>query len=242
MSKLFAKLLIVLALAGAGSLVAATPSAVVLPAQTVVAAETTSNNGTISTAERVETRVKESWPWFVTRASGLVAAVLLFSLVLSGIGMLTGHSFRILEPLTAWASHRAMGIALAVAVAIHIVTLLFDKFTSFSLADVLIPFSSDYRPVEVAGISIGSAWVTFGILALYALAVIIVTSLVFIDRAPHTWRLLHFLTYLVLVLVFFHALMIGTDLSSGILRIAWIAMGVVIIGAIAVRIRRARSL
>jgi predicted ferric reductase len=135
-----------------------------------------------------------------------------------------------------------MGIALAVAVAIHVVTLLFDKFVSFNVIDVLVPFASNYRPVEVAGLSIGSAWVAFGVLALYTLAVIIVTSLVFIDRAPQTWRLLHYLTYLVLVLVFFHALMVGTDLSGGILRWAWILMGIVIVGAIAVRVRRARSL
>jgi hypothetical protein len=64
-----------------------------MTAQTAVAAEQAVSSGTTSTTERIEARVKESWPWFVTRASGFVAAALLFSLVLSGIGMLTGYSF-----------------------------------------------------------------------------------------------------------------------------------------------------
>ena len=51
-----------------------------------------------SVADQLKDRAGISWPWYLTRSSGLVAALVLTVLMLSGIGMITGHTFSWLEP------------------------------------------------------------------------------------------------------------------------------------------------
>ena len=48
-------------------------------------------SGGSSVIEGLENRVETSWPWYLTRASGLVAAMCLVVLMLSGIGLEYGQ-------------------------------------------------------------------------------------------------------------------------------------------------------
>lgn len=163
-----------------------------------------------------------SWPWYIVRASGLVAAALIILLILSGIGLITGHTFRLFEPLRAWAIHRAIGISLVVAIFSHIFFLLFDNYQRYSLEMILIP-------------SISSLWVGFGIFAFYFLVVIIISSLLIVNSHKKVWKTIHLLSYLTVGLIFFHALNMGTDLKTGLLRYLWLGIGVVILIASMVR-------
>lgn len=172
----------------------------------------------------------------------MVAAVLLFLLMLSGIGLLTGHTYKILEPLAAWTVHRAMGIAFGASMLVHMLALLFDKYLPFSVFDVFLPFVSDYRPVSVGSVPLGSLWVALGVLAFYGIVVVIVTSLIWIDKKPHTWKMLHYVSYLTLAAVFAHALMLGTDLQNGTLRALWIFGGFLLAAAFVVRLWHARTI
>ncbi len=193
-------------------------------------AQTTTENANVivetvpdsSIAYALLDRVKQSWPWYVTRASGLIAGVLLIILILSGVGFITGGTYRFLEPITAWATHKALGIALVIAVIIHIVALYFDTFVHFDIASLLVPFASDYQPVEFFGKSFGSLYVAMGILALYVFLIVVVTSLIWLSTKPKQWKAIHILTYLGAVLVFIHGLYLGTDLASGLPRLLWI--------------------
>lgn len=191
-----------------------------------------------SLVDIIGAKVASSWPWYLIRASGLVAGVSLVILMLSGIGSVTGHAFRILEPLTAWATHRALGIVMSVSMAIHIVTLLFDKFIPFSLTQLLVPFASPYRPLVLFGINFGSVFVALGILAFYVALSVVVSSLFLVDKTPRVWKFLHLASYFVIAAVFFHSLFLGTDLSGGIGRLIWVAGGLAVLGAIIIRLRR----
>lgn len=194
-----------------------------------------------SVIEGLENRIEVSWPWYLTRASGLVAALCLVILMLSGIGLVTGHTFSFLEPITAWASHRALGIAFGVAVLLHIGSLYFDKFVPFSLASIFIPFISNYKPTTVFGVSVGSLYVALGVLSLYMVAAVIITSLLWIEKKPKLWKLTHLLSYLTILFVFVHGLYLGTDLASGPLRWAWIAAAVALVYASLARLWRANT-
>jgi sulfoxide reductase heme-binding subunit YedZ len=193
-------------------------------------------------AQKLTSRARTSWPWYVARGSGLIAAVALTILMLSGIGLVTGFTFRFLEPLTAWASHRALGLTFGIAVLIHIVSLLFDTFVPFSLLQLLVPWLSSYRPVVLAGVNLGSLYVAMGVLALYGVAVVIITSLLWVDKKQHRWKLLHYLSYFIILLVFVHALYLGTDLARGFARWLWIAVGIGITAGVVSRLWRARTL
>jgi sulfoxide reductase heme-binding subunit YedZ len=190
--------------------------------------------------QQVITKTKLSWPWYVTRASGLVAAGLLIILIIFGIGLVTGYTYRLMEPVTAWAVHRALGIALGVSIVIHGGVLLFDKYTPFGLLQILVPFASHYQPVTIWGVHLGSLYVAFGVLAFYAAAIVILSSLMWVEKKPATWRLLHYTGYLLVLLVFLHGLYLGTDLKHGIFRDLWIAGGIAIVAAGVFRLRLAR--
>lgn len=178
-----------------------------------------------SVSEIVINKAHESWPWYVARGSGLVAAISLVLLMLSGIGQITGQTYKILEPLTAWASHRSLGIVFMISVIVHMFVFLFDKFIAFSIWDILLPWFSDFKPLTLFGVNLGSAYLALGILSFYLSIAIVATSLLIINKKPKIWKLVHFLSYVVILLVFIHALQIGTDLASGILRLIWIILG-----------------
>lgn len=193
-------------------------------------------------AEKITKRTKSSWSWYLTRASGLVAAVSLVILMLSGIGQVTGVTFKFLEPLTAWATHRALGIAFCVSIFLHIFTLLFDHFIHFNIFHLFIPWLSDYKPVTIFGLKLGSLYIALGVLALYGSVIVVISSLLWVDKKPYIWKIIHLLSYAVMLMVFVHALYLGTDLMHGWLRWLWIGVGIGVVIAIIHRLKRAKTL
>ena len=194
-----------------------------------------------SVTKKLQNRASSSWPWYITRASGITAVALLLCLVISGIGLVTGYTYRFFEPLTAWAVHKALGLTMIVAVAIHGIALIFDTYVPFTIAQILFPFASNYRPAVLFGAKVGTLWVALGIFAFYGLALIIITSLIWIDKKPKIWKSIHIFSYLVAIMVFFHGLYLGTDLTHGIFRTTWILFGIIVFIAAVIRLFRARS-
>ena len=214
-------------------------------APATVFAQDTTNTVTVETVpgdtvtSKVLQKAHSSWPWYLVRGSGIVAAVALVLLMVSGIGQMTGYTYRVLEPLTAWASHRALGLVFGVSVLIHMGGLLFDHFLPFTLGELLIPWLSDYKPVHLLGLSVGSLYVAMGVIAFYLTWVIVITSLTIISKRSRLWKLVHLLSYVVIALVFVHAVYLGTDVSHGWMRIAWIALAIGVLGLSGLRSWRA---
>lgn len=192
-------------------------------------------------AEKLGARAESSWPWYLTRASGIIAAAALIILMLSGIGQVTGYTFRFLDPLTSWASHRALGLAFGVSVLVHIFSLLFDHFIKFDIFDVLVPWSASYKPVTIWGLKLGSLYVALGVLSFYLAALLTFTSWVWIEKKPSIWKWTHLLSYIIIFFVFIHALFLGTDLTHGILRWVWIGLGAGVVLASLQRLWRVKT-
>lgn len=188
-------------------------------------------------------RVGTSWPWYIIRAAGLLSALLIILLMISGIGQVTGLTYRFIEPIKAWAIHKAMAIALLISLAIHVLFILFDKYMPFTLPQILVPFLSNYNNgTTVLGLAIGGLAIAFGIFAMYGVVIIVASSLGWIDSRKTTWRWLHYVSYAVALLVFLHVLLAGTDVKYGTFRMAWVGLGVIVVLAILSRLRRAGSL
>jgi DMSO/TMAO reductase YedYZ heme-binding membrane subunit len=197
----------------------------------------------VSTLHVASQRAAASWPWYVIRAAGLTAAGLIVLLMLSGIGQVTGITYRYIEPIKAWAIHKALAIALCVSIALHIGFLLIDHYIHFSLLQLFVPFLSTYNnKTTLLGLSLGWAAVAFGILAMYGVAIIVASSLGWIDTKKKTWRKLHYLSYVVALFVFIHALLAGSDLEYGVFRAAWMLLGLIVLIGIVMRLWRAGSL
>lgn len=187
-------------------------------------------------------RIKKSWSWYVSRASGILAAILLAILILSGVGLLTGQTYRFLEPLPAWAAHRAFGVAFAATSLLHVAVLLFDKFIGFSVVDLLVPFAADYKPLAIGPLQLGSLYVALGIISLYVLAIIMISTHYWMNSRPKRWKLFHYGSYVIAAAVFVHGLGLGTDLKTGLAQILWISATGFVAIAVGLRLYRARTI
>ncbi|HVV66924.1 MAG TPA: ferric reductase-like transmembrane domain-containing protein [Candidatus Saccharimonadales bacterium] len=196
-----------------------------------------------STVQIATQRVETSWEWYVIRAAGFVAAGLLLLLMISGIGQVTGLTYRLIEPVKAWMIHKAMALALCAAIFIHVFFLVVDHFIIFSIPQVAVPFLSHYNNgTTFMGLALGNLAVTFGILAMYGIVIIVLSSLGWIDTHKKIWRWLHYTGYAVILLVFLHGIFIGSDLKYGTFRLLWVLAGLILVLAIISRLRYAGSL
>jgi sulfoxide reductase heme-binding subunit YedZ len=142
--------------------------------------------------------------WFFARAAGFVSLILLAGVV--SLGLLVSMRWR----TPRWPSflsedlHRYLGTVLYVFLAIHIVTVLLDPFTRFSIADVAIPFVSSYRPLWM-GLGVCAAELTIALgLSVHVRKLI----------GYRLWRLLHYGTYLTFPVALAHGLGSGSDTHS----------------------------
>jgi len=138
--------------------------------------------------------------WFVTRATGVVALILLTVSVALGVAgvrrvQLGGLRF-VVDAL-----HRSVSLIAVSFVLLHVMTTLLDGFAPISVIDVVVPFRSAYRPV----------WLGLGTVAFDLAAAVTITSL-FRDRLGHrAWRATHWLAYLSWPLALIHSYGTGTD-------------------------------
>ena len=160
-----------------------------------------------------------SLPWYVARSAGITAYLLMFLIIVLGEGMTTGFAYALMTPVKAWVIHKYLGIAFGVTLLVHILSLLFDKFISFNLSDVLVPYSSSYQ----------TNYVGLGIFGFYLVLAIILSSLLVRLRFPFFWRYVHFLVYPLFVLSFIHGVSIGTDTGTSIMQIMYSMTGTIFI-------------
>lgn len=142
--------------------------------------------------------------WHIARASGLVAWALATAAVVWGLALSTRIAGR--RPPPAWIAdlHRYMGGLALTFTGVHVVALLIDDWIGFTLTDVLIPFASPWRPAAVA----------WGVVALYLLTAIELTSLLRRRLSLRWWRAVHHTSLPMFVAGTAHLLTAGTDAGS----------------------------
>ena len=167
--------------------------------------------------------------WYLTRASGVVALLLLTAgLVLGILGSVRWRSER--WPRFAVVSiHRNLTLFVVVFVALHVLTTFADGYAPVGLKDAIIPFVSRYRPL----------WLGFGALAFDLLLALIVTSLLRVRIGYRAWRAVHWLAYAAWPLALVHGLAAGSDARFTWLRIVTLACILAVAAAGVVRLRSA---
>jgi len=147
--------------------------------------------------------------WYVARASGLVSWALVSASILLGLALST----RVLgtRPRPAWLLdlHRYLGGLALVFTAVHVVAIMSDSYVHFGVVEALVPFASTWNPPAVA----------LGIVALYVLVAIEVTSLLRHRMPRRIWRRVHFASFPLFVLTTAHLLTAGADSGNGALRL-----------------------
>ncbi len=142
--------------------------------------------------------------WYTARAGGFVAAGLLAASVIAGLALTTAP--RRARPKSSWRLdlHRFLGGLAVIFLAVHVVGILLDRYVPFRLLDVFVPFASQWRPWAVS----------LGVIGMYLLVAIELTSLARARLPMRLWRAIHFLSFPLFAIVQVHILMGGTDHDS----------------------------
>ena len=153
--------------------------------------------------------------WYFSRSAGFAAYLLLFVSVVFGLTMTGGLLERFLRRYRVYDLHRYLSLLTLIVVIFHILIVLPDDFTGFSLQELLIPFNSPYRALYTA----------VGAFSFY-LTVFIVCSFYLRPLVPYrAWRLIHYITYGAFILALAHGIGAGTDSGAAWARLLYIGTG-----------------
>ena len=173
-------------------------------------------------------------PWYVARAAGLVAWTLLTASVFWGLSIST-KVFRG-KPRPAWMLdlHRYLGGLATIFTVLHVAAIVADSYVHFDLMSILVPFAGSWRPVAVA----------WGVVGMYLLLAVELTSLVRTRLPKKLWRATHYASFPLFGLATLHALTAGTDGSAWLVQLAAAGAAIGIAAMTVLRVvqsRRARS-
>jgi DMSO/TMAO reductase YedYZ heme-binding membrane subunit len=167
--------------------------------------------------------------WYATRATGLMALVLLTLTMVFGMTTTTRARARNWPGFAQQEMHRRISILSVVFVGLHVLTSVMDTFVNIPLAAVVIPFTSKYQ----------GFWVGVGAIALDLMIAVFVTSLLRERMRPATWRAVHWLAYLSWPVALAHTFGMGTDAGEGWVIVLGIVCGLSVAAALGWRLRAA---
>ncbi len=166
--------------------------------------------------------VDQIW-WFMSRAAGSVAWVLLSLSMIVGMSQTRRGS----GPLPAgWSLdlHRFLSMLSLTFLTIHMAALVPDNFVEFGLAELFVPMASTWEPGAVA----------WGIVGFWLVVCVEVTSLLRSRIPNRVWRALHLLSFIVWISATVHLFYAGTDVGHPVFR----GVQVVMIGSVAIMFLR----
>lgn len=154
------------------------------------------------TSPPVAVVVTSSTPlWYTTRATGLVALVLLTAGMCAGL--LTSVRFE--SPgwprFVTQALHRNLALVALAFTVLHVLTTVLDSFVSIPLIDAFVPFIGSYRPF----------WLGLGAVSFDLMLALVITSLMRARMSLRSWRLVHWTAYACWPVAVVHGLGTGTD-------------------------------
>jgi hypothetical protein len=145
--------------------------------------------------------VNEHLWWYLTRASGLVAWALLTLAVALGLVVRTKVGAAPAKPPWWLDMHRFAGALATLFTGVHLATLVADSYVDFGLADLVIPGASGWKPGPVA----------LGVVSLWLLLTVEITSLLQRHLPRRLWRALHLTSYPLFWMATLHFALAGSD-------------------------------
>lgn len=164
--------------------------------------------------------------WYLTRATGAVALLLLTVSVAMGIANVARIATRMWPRFVVEAVHRNVALLAVAFLLVHIVSSVLDPFAPITLLDTIIPFASRYRPL----------WLGFGTAAFDLIVAVALTSMIRLRLGFRSWRAVHWLSYVSWPIAVLHGLGTGSDTKQSWMLLFTAACGLVVLAAVALRI------
>jgi predicted ferric reductase len=139
--------------------------------------------------------------WYITRSAGITAYLFLWLSTAWGLALPTKLFDGWLGRAFIFDFHQFISLLALGFLGLHIVVLSADSFMPYSLAQLLVPFLSPYRPL----------WVSLGSLAFYLSLLVTVTFYLRQRIGQKMFRAIHMSSLLAYLGATLHGLMSGTD-------------------------------
>ena len=167
--------------------------------------------------------------WYASRATGIVALLLLTAVFVLGILVTRQGRLPGLPRFAVTSLHRNLSLLSVVFIAVHVLTAVLDTYVSIPVTAGVIPFASGYERF----------WLGLGAISLDLMIARIVTSLVRGHLNRLLWRAIHLLAYLSWPVAFAHSIGSSKDLQHGWLLYLAIICAAVVVAATAWRLAHA---
>ena len=168
--------------------------------------------------------------WYVARAGGFLAWALSAFSILWGLLISSRALGKRISGPRLLDLHRFIGGLSVVFVAVHILGLRVHHFQGvrFGFRELFVPMASSWHPGAVA----------YGIVAMYLLIAVEITSLLREKLPDALWRRLHYSGFVVFLLGSIHALKVGTDVQNPVI---WWPSAVVCAAVVGLAVTRAMA-
>jgi len=159
--------------------------------------------------------------WYASRATGIVALLLLTAVLV--LGILVNRQGRLpgLPRFAVTSLHRNISLLAVAFVAVHVLTAVLDTYVSIPLVSAVVPFDSGYERL----------WLGLGAISFDLMLAMIITSLIRGRLNRILWRAIHLLAYLCWPVAFAHSIGSSKDLQHGWLLYLAVGCAVVVVAA-----------
>jgi hypothetical protein len=164
--------------------------------------------------------------WFITRATGAVALVLLTLAVAVGVAHVRRSTISQMPRFVVDSVHRSASLLAVSFVVVHVLTSVLDGFAPITLLDAVVPLTSVYRPV----------WLGLGAVAFDLVIAVTVTSLLRRRLGYGAWRATHWLAYASWPIALLHGLGTGSDTKAAWMLALSAGCVAVVLAAVALRL------
>ncbi|MGZ8629485.1 MAG: ferric reductase-like transmembrane domain-containing protein [Actinomycetota bacterium] len=157
--------------------------------------------------------------WVLLRAAGIGSYVMLFLSVAWGLVATTAVVTKRVSKPAANLFHAFVASTGLALLGVHLGLLLVDEFMPFSITALAVPMASDYRPVAVSA----------GVVAMYGIVAIVVTSWLRKRVGTAWWRRVHLLAIPMFTLTLAHGVFAGTDTERPWMFALYAVSGLVVV-------------
>jgi predicted ferric reductase len=160
----------------------------------------------------------QTW-WYVTRASGIIAYLLLWFSTILGLAVTSKYLDGMLDRLFTYDFHEFISLLAIGFTLVHVLVLTLDKYLPYTFAQILVPFISPYRPF----------WVGVGVISFYLIVLVTVTFYLRNKIGKRTFRTIHYLSLLSYIGVTLHGYYSGTDTALPSMKILYDVSGLAVL-------------
>jgi predicted ferric reductase len=157
--------------------------------------------------------------WYVTRASGIIAYLLLWFSTILGLAVTSKYLDGMLDRLFTYDFHEFISLLSVGFTLVHVIVLMLDLYMPYSLAQILVPFISPYRPF----------WVGVGVIAFYIILLVTITFYLRNRIGTRAFRAIHVLSLLGYIGVTLHGYFSGTDTALPSMQILYEVSGLAVL-------------